>query len=675
MRYGPKRPFPQRQIHLDFHTSNLIPGIGSAFNAAEFADTFAAAHVDSVTVFAVCHHGMAYYPSKVAPVHPHLKFDLLGAQIEALHRRNIRCPIYITVAWNYHEYNKHPEWWMVDRHGNAYHSSAPGFYGYLQWVEGAYVEHLQAVVADVLKQYGKEVDGFFFDIVMLPTSDGGPFDEISRDIRAAKGWLEPTLENAVRFEAHARETFARRMNAFIAKHNKNCSVFYNNAHGHRIEPSVGLRGEAAYQSQMEMESLPSGGWGYFHFPRFARATQALGLPGLGMTGKFHKTWGDFGGRKNRAALEFECFRSQALGFANSIGDQLHPTGAICKSTYQLVGQVYAGTQAAEPFYEGTAPVPQVGILSPGAAWLDAGMTALSEDGASSMLEEMHYECQILDAEADLSHYDCLILPDSAVVDARLARKINAYGKAGGALILSGSSGLDRDGKLHLTNVPFEYQGPEPLYPTFLRYPAEAAGDGRLPMDEAMYEAGYNWKPGKGAKVVVERVVPYFARRANHFCSHYHTPPAAPSKYPAAARANRVFLFGDPVFRAYRKHGAQIYRLMVRHALRELIGPPVFGDGLPESVLLTVRRKGRDARLSLLHYIPVRKATEIDIIERPQPLGGLEVRMRLESKPASVKVHPNGEALELINTGRGEWAVRLPNDSMGRVLLTVENAYK
>ena len=46
-----------RQIHLDFHTSELIPDIGAQFDAKRFAGVLSAASVDSVTLFATCHHG------------------------------------------------------------------------------------------------------------------------------------------------------------------------------------------------------------------------------------------------------------------------------------------------------------------------------------------------------------------------------------------------------------------------------------------------------------------------------------------------------------------------------------------------------------------------------------------------------------------------------------------
>ena len=43
---------PYRQIHLDFHTSEAIEGIGADFDPDEFAGTLAKAHVNSITVFA-----------------------------------------------------------------------------------------------------------------------------------------------------------------------------------------------------------------------------------------------------------------------------------------------------------------------------------------------------------------------------------------------------------------------------------------------------------------------------------------------------------------------------------------------------------------------------------------------------------------------------------------------
>jgi hypothetical protein len=72
-----------RQVHLDFHTSELIPGIGTEFDKRQWQDALRAGHVNHVNIFAKCHHSWSYYPTKIGNPHPNLKVDLLGAQIAA----------------------------------------------------------------------------------------------------------------------------------------------------------------------------------------------------------------------------------------------------------------------------------------------------------------------------------------------------------------------------------------------------------------------------------------------------------------------------------------------------------------------------------------------------------------------------------------------------------------
>ena len=74
-----------RQIHLDFHTSPEIPEVGVDFNKAQWQKTLLDSAVDSITCFATCHHGYAYYNTEVGERHPHLTFDLLRAQFDGAH--------------------------------------------------------------------------------------------------------------------------------------------------------------------------------------------------------------------------------------------------------------------------------------------------------------------------------------------------------------------------------------------------------------------------------------------------------------------------------------------------------------------------------------------------------------------------------------------------------------
>ena len=160
-----------RQVHLDFHTSEFIPEIGSGFSKEEFGNMLESANVNSITCFGRCHHGWLYYPSQKFPelVHPNLKNShLLLDQIEACHERGIRVPVYTTAQWDARIMREHPEWLALDENGefiDTQHVPAPHFYhticlnsGYRQF----FIEQLQ----DMIGAVGPDnLDGIFIDIL------------------------------------------------------------------------------------------------------------------------------------------------------------------------------------------------------------------------------------------------------------------------------------------------------------------------------------------------------------------------------------------------------------------------------------------------------------------------------------------------------------------------------
>lgn len=87
-----------RQIHLDFHTSEAISGVGKLFNKKEWQETLKLGHVNSITCFSKCHHGWSYHPTKIGMMHPHLEFNLLRAQIDACLEIDIKVPVYISAG-------------------------------------------------------------------------------------------------------------------------------------------------------------------------------------------------------------------------------------------------------------------------------------------------------------------------------------------------------------------------------------------------------------------------------------------------------------------------------------------------------------------------------------------------------------------------------------------------
>ena len=89
---------PFRQVHLDFHTSELMPDVGSRFSEENFKKALIDGHISSITLFSKCHHGWSYHPTKVNEMHPTLKTDLLGRQLAVCEELGVRTQIYISAG-------------------------------------------------------------------------------------------------------------------------------------------------------------------------------------------------------------------------------------------------------------------------------------------------------------------------------------------------------------------------------------------------------------------------------------------------------------------------------------------------------------------------------------------------------------------------------------------------
>jgi hypothetical protein len=644
-----------RQIHLDFHTSEHITGIGAAFDPEEFATTLERARVDSVTCFARCHHGWIYHDTQAFPErrHPHLARNLLKEQIEACHARNIRVPIYITVQWDHYSANEHPEWLIVDENGCPIGTPPyeAGFYRYM-CVNSPYLDFLKAYTQEVLETL--PTDGIFFDIVQ-------PQPCSCRYCRAkmeAVG-LEPSdAETRWQFGLHTINNFKRDMTAFVRQFNRNCSIFYNAGH-------VGPRHREVVEAytHFELESLPSGGWGYLHFPIVMRYARHLGLDCMGMTGKFHTSWGDFHSFKNSEALQFECFQMLALNAKCSIGDQLAPSGKIDPDVYRLIGPVYAEVGKKEPWCRGARPVTEIGVFTPeefhGAT---IGGMPSSLLGVTRMLQESGHQFDILDSFSDLLPYKVLILPDNIPVSGEFALKLDDYLVNGGALIASFASGMDieQNNFTYLTlGVRVKSEGPRNLNgelvrgQVFLRgdyceyvLPKGQIGHGLPETEHVMYIRGMDIEAEAGVEVLANGIQSYFDRTYKHFCSHRQTPSSGQGGAPAIVKNGNTIYFSHPIFTQYDQIASRWCKTLFLNALARFLPDPMVQHGGPSTMQVTVNEQIDENRriVHLLHYIPERRSQLIDIIEDVIPLYEVKLSVKSPRKVEAVTLVPEQTSL-------------------------------
>ena len=106
------RRLPSRQVHLDFHTSEFMEGVGSRFDKKQFQAALQEGHINSITVFGKCHHGYHYFPTAVGTPHPGLApgRDLAGEMMDACHEIGVYAPLYLTLGWSVLDAEQHPEW-------------------------------------------------------------------------------------------------------------------------------------------------------------------------------------------------------------------------------------------------------------------------------------------------------------------------------------------------------------------------------------------------------------------------------------------------------------------------------------------------------------------------------------------------------------------------------------
>jgi len=629
-----------RQVHLDFHTSEAIPGIGSRFDKQQFQDMLQLGHVDSITIFSKCHHGWAYHPSIANEIHPGLSFDLLGAMIEAAHEINVKTPVYISAGLDEKLALRHPEWLIRSKDDKT--NWVPGFLeraGYHQFcLNTPYLDLLIAQVEEVVANY--DADGIFLDIVgvrecychtCIGAARERGFDP--RDKQSMRPIWEATYAN-----------YTRRVREAIDAIKPGLPVFHNGGHIRR-----GRRDLAQMNTHLELESLPTGGWGYDHFPLSARYAQPLGMPFLGMTGKFHTSWGEFGGYKHPNALRYETALSIANGARCSIGDQLHPEGVMDPATYRLIGAAYAEVEAKEAWCEDAVNVADVALLTLESIGAHDKMeekenrSGHSDAGAVRMLLEGKLLFDVIDTEQHFASYKVIILPDKAVLDESLARKLNDYIAAGGKVLATGSSGLAADGSGFALDLGVEWLGANEFRPDYFRPGFELGSLSNAAF--ICYSQGQRIAL-KGGVELGEREDPYFNRDVFHFCSHQHTPSSGKSGGPGMVESAAGIYIAWDVFDDYATKGSLFLKESVLYALNRLLSGRTLHTSLPAQGIVTLQRQERHGRYvnHLLYASPVKRGTSVEVIEDIMPLFDIEVALHIDEPVNEVYLAPERKPL-------------------------------
>jgi len=568
---------PRRKIHLDFHNSHHISEVGSRFDAEAFAQTLVDAGVEAVVLFAKDMHGWAYHPSEVVPVHPGLSFDLLGEQVRACRAKGLHTYAYICSLWDEWVAEEHPEWLGVKRDRTTYlpKFDEPPYWPVLCANHPELVEQLVWHTREVLAAY--PVDGIWYDMPI-------PRDGSCYCVRCLAGMralgLDP-LDNPIqrRYQQDLHVRFLRTLAEACETERPGVQVDFNN------QVAFGFGERAPYMGSVDIEALPTAQWGYDYFPLAVRYLRGFGRPCYGMTGRFHRSWGDFGGLKEAHQMEFECLAIAAQGACLDIGDQMPPEGELDAAVYANIGQAFRRIEALEPFYAGAAPVTECCIVAEGYPLDDPVNASLS--GLVKLLDEIGIQCDVREPDGAWDEYPCIWVATGFSREEDLFR-LEAYRAAGGRVVW-GNLAAWPEVVSGATAYPFN-----PCY--------------AVPSDGFAYAV---YAPCIGFQMEGETIaalgLPPFQRSAAAYTSHAQAPMSGDPVGSLVAVGSFGGAVGFDVGKAYLESGYWIYRELVSQLLDRLLPQRLVRCEAGTSVRVSLTRQEDRFVLHVLHWNVIRPA--------------------------------------------------------------------
>lgn len=632
---------PKWCIFFDFHTMPACPDVGAGFDFDAITGQLADCGVDYMVFPARCNLGVAYYNTKVGIRHPSLQYDLIGKLSEACQKRDIALSCYINTGLSHEEALLHREWCVLNPEGYTYRPNRLDHFFRQMCYNTGYTEHLEEMIRELVSGY--PISGLFFDCMHTQPCVGV---ECIREMKEL-GVNWQCDEELHQYNYMKMNRFARRIADTAKAVNPNL-LLYCNGIDYEAQSDIG--------TYLEFECLPTGGWGYETLPVGARYLRTLGKPVLNMSGRFHKSWGDFGGIRTEASLEYDCVYGMANAMRTTIGDHFHPRGDINKAVFDLYKRLYDRLQRYEPWLDkATAevdtaivwpyPYPGYKYMAPAAReTFSQYYTALK--GACRLLCELKWQFDIVTDFVDWDKYELLVLPDRTPLNEEWAGRIRKHLDKGGAILSSAWSGLDPEGKdFVFEDWGLHFTGEDPYDPAFFRPAAEVAE--RMPdMPVTLYQKGTSIEPLPGTEVLAEIIAPYYNRHWDGEHGFVYLPPDKPTGRAALTQKGRLGHFSHPVFSSYNLDAQVPIKQIVANLLGRIMPSPlVKAPGLPSFARANVTAQPGRRMLHLMSYVPERRGGTVDMIEERIELRDVAVALRADGHEVkSVYLAPDREAL-------------------------------
>ena len=351
---------------------------------------------------------------------------------------------------------------------------------------------------------------------------------------------------------------------------------------------------------------------------------------IGMTGKFHREWGEFGGYKYKEALRYEAALNLTFGAGMSVGDQMHPAGKLDAYTYEMIGETMQFMKEREAFVGGKY-LPELAMFTP--------QEGSGRVGASRILFEEKYLFDVIDEYEIENGYPLIVVAQDIELSERVISSLKAHISKGGKILAvgKGAKSLQENG-VDLGFKDMEEDGLTPAY-FVANYPMKAAENTPL----VIYGKVYNMQAT--GEVLADKLSPYFKREGERFCSHKQTPCDYAKVSPAITQGKDGIAVGADLFALYDTDGGMTAKVLLAPLVEKLLGKKRIMTTLPATGKISLYDKG-DSLVMHLCYANIIARGKTEVVEDIVTLSSVVVALKAE-KPSKVVLQPQNEELPFL----------------------------
>jgi hypothetical protein len=604
-------------IHFDFHAREDCLEIGKT----PFERTLKALLIRCRPDFVQCdckgHPGISSYPTRVGTSAPGFVRDSLKIWRRVTARHGVALYMHYSGVWDNAAIARNPTWALIDKDGKRDPTITSVF--------GPYVDELLIPqMQELVDKYG--VDGFWVDGDCWATChDYGKkvLEAFHRETGIGNVPREPKDPHFYEFTEFCREGFRRYLRRYVNEVHRRCP-------GTRVASNWAFSSYMPEPVTVDVDFL-SGDYSLTDSVNSARL-QARCLMHQGKPWDL-MAWG-FGSEKfdlwpsSKSAVQLQ--REAAVVLALGGGFQVYfvqrRDASIVETDVDIIEKVAAFCRRRQRWCQDAVSVPQIALLYSGEAFRRNSprlCVALSEEmnpmlGTLNALLNNQYAVDILSEHhltGVMHRYPLIVVPEWGGLDKAFRNELVAYAKKGGKLLVTGANAIP----IFSAELGIEIVGKPEDRPRWLE-----AGDGLA---------------GLKSFGVPVRVLPGTSVIGSSHAVNDPSSPGEPAAFLRRCGKGLVAGLGVDFGAGYRTGQTWQARKFMRKIIERLkLEPKVRVIG-SEFVDVTLMTKNDDLLVHLINTSGCHSDKTCYTHDEVTPLGPLELKIRLETKPKSIHLQP------------------------------------